>query len=220
MIGKWHRDRILGRRQRAISEAMLGLIKGEVGETAVSVLDVGCGNGLISKLVRDGLADGSSVVGVETAVRGGEFVEVTAFDGQHLGFKDGSFDVVLLCDVLHHVPSFREQAKLLSECARVSRAGVCVKDHTEIWLSDGIILSAMDWVGNFSYGIPLPCTYLNPQQWDAVCGEAKLSRGPRLDSPLGLHPGWISWLTEKTPWGSNLHFVEFFRKIGETSGRA
>ena len=50
------------------------------------------------------------------------------FHGARLPFADASFDCLLLCNVLHHVPTASRVA-LLKECRRVSKSGIVyVKD--------------------------------------------------------------------------------------------
>lgn len=214
-IKNWHTGNILGRRHEVISGFVARAIReggGFGGESALRILDVGCGDGIISRRVATLVGEGTEIVGVETGVRGGEPLEVVPFDGNRLPFGDGSFDIVIMCDVLHHLKNFTAQAELFGECVRVARRGICLKDHTEKWIQDRFILGAMDFVGNVGRGVPLHYNYLDPQQWGRLYAQGGLSSRRRFEAPLGLHPQWCSWLTEKTPWGSSLHFVEYLEK--------
>ena len=60
-------------------------------------------------------------------VRPETHVPVTPFDGEHLPFADGSFDAVILVDVLHHAS---DPLALMREALRVSRGLLVVKDVT------------------------------------------------------------------------------------------
>lgn len=60
---------------------------------------------------------------LETLYPGMSFVFANALD---LPFSDGSFDLVHSAAVLEHVGSFRNQSKMIGECLRVARRGVCV----------------------------------------------------------------------------------------------
>ena len=60
---------------------------------------------------------------LETLYPGMTFVFANALD---LPFSDGSFDLVHSAAVLEHVGSFRNQSKMIEECLRVARRGVCV----------------------------------------------------------------------------------------------
>lgn len=92
---------------------------------ARSVLDVGSSNGrLISKLTA-GL-DSPRVVGVDVFVQADSVIPIEQYDGATLPFADGSFDTVVLIDVLHHAD---DPPALLAEAARVAKQHVLVKDH-------------------------------------------------------------------------------------------
>ncbi|MBN8548926.1 MAG: 3-demethylubiquinone-9 3-O-methyltransferase [Deltaproteobacteria bacterium] len=104
----------------------LGLIREFVGElSGKSVLDLGCGGGLIAVPLLD---QGAHVVGIDQSAGSIEAACVAAKgkgefrvgDVCSLDFPDNSFDCVLLADVLDHIPQF---AKALREAARVLRPG-------------------------------------------------------------------------------------------------
>lgn len=93
------------------------------------ILDVGCGDGALSGLIRRDL--GRSVTGVDAsplaidlareafALRGldGQFKCITGYD---TGEPENSFDAVVCSDVIEHV---QEPLKMLSEIRRVLRPG-------------------------------------------------------------------------------------------------
>jgi len=60
---------------------------------------------------------------LETLYPGMTFVRANALD---LPFDNGSFDVVHSSAVLEHVGSFQNQARMVAECLRVARRGVCI----------------------------------------------------------------------------------------------
>jgi ubiquinone/menaquinone biosynthesis C-methylase UbiE len=82
-----------------------------------SVLDVGCGDGLIDEMIAAKRPD-LQISGVDVHVRAGARVPVTPFDGRRLPFADRSWDTVMFCDVLHHTD---DPILLLREAARVAR---------------------------------------------------------------------------------------------------
>jgi ubiquinone/menaquinone biosynthesis C-methylase UbiE len=69
-----------------------------------SLLDVGCGDGGVARLLRERVA---SVVGVDIepydAWADGPGLTFRVADGEHLPFDDGSFDAVHSKDSLHHM---------------------------------------------------------------------------------------------------------------------
>lgn len=103
-----------------------------------TVLDVGCGEGYVAAELARGGASVSMVDIVDIRrVAGGTF---RRFDGTHLPFDDGTFDLVMLNFVLHHVPDDGKIA-LLREAARVSRDKIFIMEDTprnalDRWMND------------------------------------------------------------------------------------
>ena len=129
------------------------------------VLDVGCGYGALGRAIMDSplCPKGIDVRGLERVKRGGEAIPVEAYDGVTIPYADGSFDVVILADVLHHEP---DPHRLISECARVSRRLLVVKDHkVEGFLAQQRI-ALLDWAANAPYGVPCLYRYNTAEQWE------------------------------------------------------
>ena len=128
------------------------------------VLDVGCGTGALGRTLMDSpdCPVGVEVLGLESVKRGGEAIPVTPYDGRTIPFRDETFDVVLLADVLHHEP---EPHRLLEECVRVTRRLLLIKDHK----LDGFLawhrIALLDWAANAPYGVPCLYRYNSPAQW-------------------------------------------------------
>ncbi|HEY4182306.1 MAG TPA: class I SAM-dependent methyltransferase [Kofleriaceae bacterium] len=101
-----------------------------------AVLDVGCGLGrrlqemsMFRALRR---AHGVDVVKPPPDFAS-EKILLDTFDGETLPFADKSFDVTMICYVLHHMPQERAQ-KLLREIVRVTRRSVIVlEDSLPVW---------------------------------------------------------------------------------------
>lgn len=151
-----------------------------------SVLDVGCGSGMLGKAVlRDPSTPGGiTYMGVEKNPRGGEPIEVVAYDGDHLPFEDGSIDVVLIADVLHHEAN---PLHLLTDASRVSRRLVVVKDHK----IDGLLaqwrVSFLDWAANEPHGVTCLYQYPTLQGWRELFESADLQiESEQID--INLYP--------------------------------
>jgi SAM-dependent methyltransferase len=87
------------------------------------LLEVGCASGGILKAARDlGVAPVGVEVSPEAAAYGRreELLEIHIGLLEQLGFPAGSFDIVLLHDVIEHVPS---PLNLLRECVRLLAGG-------------------------------------------------------------------------------------------------
>jgi len=101
-------------------------------DAAVRVLEIGCGIGLLTRLLRPllknvwGIDSSISSLGRAAAPDG----RLIAADGLHTPFADESFDLVIAVCVLHHVPVDRRTA-FLSEAARITRRGglVLLSEH-------------------------------------------------------------------------------------------
>jgi SAM-dependent methyltransferase len=104
-------------------------------QPGLSLLDVGCGEGWITRdlarLVAPGRVIGidSSAEVIERARTGGDVPGNLSFataDLFNLGYPDGSFDVVHLHQVLHHLS---DPAAALRALARVTRPGGLISDR-------------------------------------------------------------------------------------------
>ena len=192
-IARSHRALVFGRRARVLADALAPLIPSE----AHTVLDIGCGDGTIARLLAQRRPD-LAIEGVEVIPRPTCQVPCRAFDGSQLPFPDQSFDVCLFVDVLHHTADVRQ---LLREAARVSRSHIVLKDHLSENSFDHATLRAMDWVGNRPHGVTLTYNYPSRSQWEqhfASCGL----QATQLSTDLPLYPFPFSQL-----FGRKLHFV-------------
>lgn len=135
-----------------------------------AMLDVGAGNGLLARRVAE-LARADSVRGVDVMVRDETAVPVSAYDGRRLPFESASFDVVTICDVLHHA---EEPLAVVAESLRVLRPGgrLLIKDHFRFGPVSNAVLLAMDVLGNYSTGVLVRGKYLSPPEWVDLVARA------------------------------------------------
>jgi SAM-dependent methyltransferase len=167
------------------------------------VLDVGCGDGLISAVVQRKRPD-IGIQGIDVLPRAQTHIPVEMFDGVHFPFASASFDVVLFSDVLHHTD---EPRILLGEARRVSTRYVLIKDHYREGWAANARLRFMDWVGNARFGVALPYNYWAEQQWHAAWQEVGL-QPERLVTKLGLYPRPSDWV-----FGAKLHFIALLQRV-------
>ena len=169
----------------------------EVIPAGAHVLDVGCGDGLLAKVVGNARPD-LTLEGIDVLLRDNTHVPVRPFDGRHIDAPDGSYDVVMFVDVLHHTG---DPEVLIAEAQRVARRAIVIKDHTKDGLLAGPTLAFMDWVGNARYGVALPYNYWPRRRWEEMARRRGLQIEEWIDR-LGLYPRWARWVFER-----RLHFV-------------
>jgi len=175
----------------------LGDILAEVIPRDASVLDVGCGDGLLSRRIMD-LRPDIDIRGIDVLVRKETHIPVEPFDGQTMPGPSGSVDIVLFVDVLHHT---LDPLVLLREAGRVARQGVVIKDHTKDGILAGPTLRFMDFVGNAHHGVALPYNYWPRRRWMEVFEQLGWSAISWHDD-LKLYP-----LLADMVFGRSLHFV-------------
>jgi len=196
-MGSWHRAFVFQRRTRVLAEMLAAQIP-----AGASVLDIGCGDGAIGSLIAR-LRPDISIQGVEFLVRPGCKIACRAFDGNSLPFQDGSFDVCLFVDVLHHT---QDPSVLLREAARVSRMFVLIKDHLDENAIDNLTLRFMDWVGNRPHDVVLTYNYQSRREWSGHFLKCGLTEATwTTEVPLYSRP--VSFLA-----GRSLHFVSLLKK--------
>jgi SAM-dependent methyltransferase len=162
-----------------------------------TVLDVGCGDGLLARLIMQKRPD-VKIKGVDILRRSQTQIPVEWFDGEVIPYGDGSFEVAMFVDVLHHTI---DPMILLHEAVRVAREAIIIKDHICDGLLDDLTLRLMDQVGNARHGVALPYNYWSPQRWF----EAVDTLGLRITTwkkDLGLYPCPACWVFDRS-----LHFI-------------
>jgi SAM-dependent methyltransferase len=187
-----HGRHVFQRRVRVLSGHLAQILP-----PRASVLDVGCGDGLIARRILE-LRPDLQLRGLDVLVRPHTHIPVDRFDGHTLPQGDRSVDCVLFVDVLHHTP---DPLRLLREAARVARRTIVLKDHTRDGLLAGPTLRFMDWVGNARHGVALPYNYWTKVQWHQAFRTLGLSTGEWRDR-LDLYPAPASFFFERT-----LHFI-------------
>jgi len=161
------------------------------------VLDVGCGDGLIGRLILDRRPD-ISIRGIELFLRPKTHIPVSRFDGKVIPYCEKAFDVVMFVDVLHHT---QDPRLLLNEAQRGARKHILIKGHNRDGFAAGPMLRLMDWVGNAPHNVELTYNYWTERRWRSAFSQPQLSVR-EYRRYLGLYPIPARWLFER-----RLHFV-------------
>lgn len=185
------------RRSRVLAELLAARIPPHA-----TVLDIGCGDGVISEFISSARPD-LSIEGAEYLARPNCRIKCGPFDGSVMPFPDASFDVCLLVDVLHHT---QDPAVLLRDARRVALSSVLIKDHLDENLLDDVTLRFMDWVGNRPHDVPLTYRYQSREQWTECFSQCGL-RADSWTTDVPLYPAPLSFVV-----GRGLHFVASLNK--------
>jgi SAM-dependent methyltransferase len=176
-----HHEAIHVPRGERIAHGMAELAEGARGG---AMLDIGCGNGLLARRIAE-IAGADTVRGVDVMVRDDTSVPVAHYDGERLPFDDASYDLITICDVLHHA---KDPLAVVKDAMRVLRPGgrIVIKDHFRLGTVSNAVLLAMDMLGNYSTGVLVRGTYLSPPEWVDLVASA----GGRIDKlvwPFVVH---------------------------------
>jgi len=141
-------------------------------------------DGLLAHAVAERLGV-QEVRGVDVKLQPGARIDVVRYDGRVLPFEDARFDLVTVCDVLHHTT---DPLTVVREAMRVLKpqGALIIKDHFR-WTpwSNGVLL-AMDVFGNYKAGVVVRGNYLTPPGWiELVTGAGATI--DRLAWPLEIH---------------------------------
>lgn len=196
VLNSVHAAVVFNRRIRTLSKRIAAHM--DVG----TVLDVGCGDGTLAKSMMNENPK-LDFQGIDVFLRPSVAIPAKVYDGQTIPFGDGSFDWITICDVLHHTD---DPTAILTECARVARRGVVVKDHLREGIFADSTLRFMDWVGNRGHGVRLPYNYLSRSEWNTAFTKANL-KSTRWDSQLNIYPVPFTLLFDRS-----LHFVATLTK--------
>lgn len=201
-VGKLHETLVFTRRVEVLASWFARLAPKDA-----LILDVGCGDGLLSAALGAKRPD-LTLRGIDVLRREHSHIPVEMFDGVRIPFDDDSFDAVLFSDVLHHID---DPSVLLREARRVARRCVLIKDHFREGWAAYQRLRFMDWVGNARFGVALPYNYWSENQWQRAWREIGLEPEESVTN-LGLYPLPANWI-----FGARLHFMALLAKVAPSS---
>ena len=124
-----------------------------------NVLDVGCGDGIMTSLLIKNLNIQTTGCDIQNYLKVNipfsQMISETI-----LPFKKNSFDCVMLNDVLHHM-SFDKQELLIQECLRIAPKVLIFEDEPTL-----VGKSADFLINKFhNFTMPVPLTFRSNQQW-------------------------------------------------------
>lgn len=142
------------------------------------VLDIGCGNGIISKLLKDHFSVDMTCADVKNYLI--HNLPFRKLKGNKLPFKDQTFSVVTLNDVLHHI-SPSQQENVILESVRVGRKLLIFEAEPTI---SGSIADTM--LNKYHYGdLNIPLTFKTADEWKQTFKKMNLVvKAVKLNKPF------------------------------------
>lgn len=176
-----------------LADLIADCISQYVGKSALLGLDVGCGDMRISELLME-LPDGirmtcTDLYDLPVQVKPNDphwNKYVKCADGK-LPFEDRQFNFAICVDVLHHIRREEDVLALLTEAKRVS-SHIVIKDHIEMGWPSRQLLRAMDFVGNYGYGVSIPKAYFSKDSYCDLIAKAGLQELAHIEG-VSLYDG-------------------------------
>lgn len=196
LFKKLHHKYVFLRRIRVLSNQIALQIPNNI-----RILDIGCGDGTISKMIIYNKKK-TTIEGIDVFARENCAISFKMFDGKTIPHTDNEFDATLFVDVLHHTTNIKE---LITEAARVSKKYI-IKDHHYNNALDFGILKFMDWVGNAPHGVKIIYNFKNLDFWKATFNDLGFEI-ESLNCKVPIYPFPFNLI-----FGRNLHFITVLRK--------
>ena len=138
---------------------LLESYKDWIGNTD-KVLDVGCGNGVIGKMISDKFGcriEGTDIMNfIESGIAFKMMPNETT-----LPYEEGSFDIAILNDMLHHTT---KQKEVIAEALRVAKKVLIFE--TKPTYRAKILDHVLNWVHNVK--MPIPLTHRTLENWKYI----------------------------------------------------
>lgn len=138
-------------------------------EPGMRLLDVGSGTGQISRwLARERGVEPTTSDLHEFGNRVGDLPFRRIEDPVRVPADDGEFDAVMMLFVLHHMPVWEDQVRLLGDAARAASGRLIVLEDTPLHRVDRAFNVFWDWALNLRHGVPKPFTFRDVRGWTEV----------------------------------------------------
>ena len=161
------------------------------------ILDIGCGDGLISKKINAALPK-LNYTGIDVMERPTCHINYVSFDGVNIPFQEKEFDAIQLIDVLHHTDNIE---KVLENAIKYTNKYVIIKDHIYLSKLDFQTLKFMDWIGNAPHGVKVIYNFQKENTWDNYFDILSLEK-IFYNNKIKLYPDFANWI-----FGRKLHFI-------------
>jgi len=137
-----------------------------------TILDFGCDNGSVSKMIMD-FNPSLKIVGVDIQGNRPSQIPRRLYQGRKVPYPDKTFDIVLSLDVLHHtknIPYFVKEMK------RLSKRYLIIKDHAVYGPVSRWLVCFSDYMFNMPYRIKCAFNYPTMGEWGGLFHKLKLKK--------------------------------------------
>ena len=128
-----------------------------------SVLDIGCGNGYTTALLKR--KTGMKVSGIDIIDCNNSEFEFQRFNGESIPFEDKKFDVSYYAYVLHHIVN---PVELLKETLRVTKRTVIIMEDTPNNRMDWFFASVHNKSFNKLYNYTYAAVFRTKNEWEKI----------------------------------------------------
>lgn len=196
LLQSLHNKYVFQRRIQVLSNEVASVL----GD-AKTVLDIGCGDGTISKLSAEKKGN-VHFSGIDVMARPICAIDFKLFDGYTIPHPDNAFDACMFIDVLHHLDHIKE---IIAEAKRVASKYIIIKDHLYKNQFDYDTLKFMDWVGNKPHSVEVIFNFKKEEFWKQLFEELGLEI-VIFNKQIPLYPFPFNAL-----FGRELHFVTLLK---------
>ena len=197
LLQSLHNKYVFQRRIQVLSNEVASVL----GD-AKTILDIGCGDGTISKLSAEKKGNGVKFSGIDVMARPTCAIDFKLFDGYTIPHPDNAFDACMFIDVLHHLNHIKE---IIAEAKRVASQYIIIKDHLYKNQFDYDTLKFMDWVGNKPHSVEVIFNFKKEEFWKQLFEELGLEI-IIFNKQIPLYPFPFNAL-----FGRELHFVTLLK---------
>lgn len=143
------------------------------------ILDIGCGNGIFSKKLKDFFH--ADLIGVDLQDRRTADIPFKLVSGENLPFADNTFDVVFINFLLHHTSDCQ---KVLAEAKRVSKRKIIIyEDLKENFIDDLSFLFHKFTYKLFFRPYNLIVSFKSEKEWEEIFKNLGLKILSRKKAP-------------------------------------
>lgn len=166
-------DRLLaGRNARKTAKLVAFCSDNILYGTGLTVLDLGCGNGLFCHALSE-LSLVSYAVGADVVDYRKESIDFQLHkEGEAIPFDDKSFDYTFIVEVLHHSD---DPEHLLMEAVRVTRGSVVVFEDVVTSSIRLFFMRGFDILMNMRHGVNTPLNFKSEREWEQIFSRLNVS---------------------------------------------